>query len=32
LSAQWEHMVLVTHDGVEVLTARSDEPFARTTA
>jgi methionyl aminopeptidase len=28
LSAQWEHTVLVTADGVEVLTKRSDEePF-----
>lgn len=26
LSAQWEHMVVVTRDGVEVLTARTDEP------
>lgn len=29
LSAQWEHMVAVTRDGVEVLTARRDEPFYR---
>jgi methionyl aminopeptidase len=29
LSAQWEHTLLVTHDGVEVLTARPDEPFFR---
>lgn len=27
LSAQWEHTLLVTADGVEVLTARQDEPF-----
>lgn len=27
LSAQWEHTLLVTADGVEVLTARSEEPF-----
>ncbi len=26
-SAQWEHTLAVTADGVEVLTARSDEPF-----
>jgi methionyl aminopeptidase len=26
-SAQWEHTLLVTHDGCEVLTARKDEPF-----
>lgn len=26
LSAQWEHMVLVTHDGFEVLTAWPDQP------
>jgi methionyl aminopeptidase len=26
LSAQWEHMVLVTDSGVEVLTLREDEP------
>jgi methionyl aminopeptidase len=32
LSAQWEHMILVTRDGVEVLTARADEPFLRQTA
>lgn len=25
LSAQWEHMVLVTEDGHEVLTLRADE-------
>lgn len=25
LSAQWEHTLLVTHDGVEILTLRSDE-------
>lgn len=28
LSAQWEHTLLVTDDGVEVLTARSDEDFS----
>lgn len=28
LSAQWEHTVLVTPDGFEVLTARSEESFA----
>lgn len=28
LSAQWEHTVLVTPDGVEVLTRRSDEKFS----
>ncbi len=27
LSAQWEHTVLVTHDGYEVLTRRPDEKF-----
>ncbi|WP_151670492.1 type I methionyl aminopeptidase [Nitrincola schmidtii] len=27
LSAQWEHTLLVTTDGVEVLTRRSEEPF-----
>lgn len=27
LSAQWEHTLAVTHDGVEVLTARPDEPY-----
>lgn len=27
LSAQWEHTLAVTADGVEVLTARKDEPF-----
>lgn len=30
LSAQWEHTLLVTEDGVEVLTLRSDEDFPRT--
>jgi methionyl aminopeptidase len=29
LSAQWEHMIAVTRDGAEVLTARSDEPLFR---
>jgi methionyl aminopeptidase len=28
LSAQWEHTILVTAHGCEVLTARRDEPFA----
>ena len=28
LSAQWEHTILVTPDGFEVLTARSEEAFA----
>jgi len=27
LSAQWEHTLLVTHDGVEILTLRPDEVF-----
>jgi methionyl aminopeptidase len=27
LSAQWEHTVLVTDDGFEVLTRRPDEQF-----
>ncbi len=27
LSAQWEHTMVVTNNGVEVLTARPDEPF-----
>jgi methionyl aminopeptidase len=27
LSSQWEHTMLVTADGVEVFTARPDEPF-----
>ena len=27
LSAQWEHTILVTGDGFEVLTARPDERF-----
>lgn len=27
LSAQWEHTMVVTSDGVEILTARPDEPF-----
>jgi methionyl aminopeptidase len=29
LSAQWEHTLLVTEDGVEVLTLRSDEDLPR---
>ena len=28
LSAQWEHTLLVTESGVEVLTARRDEDFS----
>ena len=28
LSAQWEHTLLVTANGVEVLTARQDEDFS----
>ena len=28
LSAQWEHTLLVTKTGVEVLTARGEESFA----
>ena len=28
LSAQWEHTLLVTDTGVDVLTARSDEDFS----
>jgi len=28
LSAQWEHTLLVTEGGVEVLTARGDEDFS----
>ena len=27
LSAQWEHTILVTEDGFEVLTRRPDEEF-----
>ena len=27
LSAQWEHTILVTQDGFEVLTKRSEESF-----
>lgn len=27
LSAQWEHTILVTSDGYEILTKRSEEPF-----
>jgi methionyl aminopeptidase len=29
LSAQWEHTLVVTKEGVDVLTARLDEPFYR---
>jgi len=32
LSAQWEHTMVVTADGVEVLTARTDEVFPWTQA
>ena len=32
LSAQWEHTVLVTADGYEILTLRNDETFPRTSA
>ncbi len=32
LSAQWEHTVLVTADGYEILTLRNDETFPRTPA
>ena len=32
LSAQWEHTILVTADGYEVLTLRSDESLPRTSA
>ena len=32
LSAQWEHTILVTADGYEVLTLRNDETLARTPA
>ncbi|MED5610843.1 type I methionyl aminopeptidase [Pseudomonas sp. JH-2] len=32
LSAQWEHTVLVTADGYEILTLRNDESFPRTNA
>ena len=32
LSAQWEHTVLVTADGYEILTLRNDESFPRTPA
>ncbi|MGK0500638.1 MAG: methionyl aminopeptidase [Oceanicoccus sp.] len=28
-SAQWEHTMVVTSDGVDVFTARPDEPFYR---
>jgi methionyl aminopeptidase len=30
LSAQWEHTLLVTEDGVEVLTLRDEETLPRT--
>ena len=32
LSAQWEHTLLVTAQGVDVLTARKEEPFMLTTS
>ncbi len=32
LSAQWEHTVLVTHSGVEVLTKRMEEDFSQISA
>ncbi|WXL27186.1 type I methionyl aminopeptidase [Ectopseudomonas mendocina] len=32
LSAQWEHTILVTADGYEILTLRSDDTIARTSA
>ncbi|MNO75849.1 Methionine aminopeptidase [compost metagenome] len=32
LSSQWEHTVLVTADGYEILTLRNDESFPRTPA
>ncbi|MCY1436499.1 Methionine aminopeptidase [compost metagenome] len=32
LSSQWEHTVLVTADGYEILTLRNDESFPRTSA
>ncbi|MBD8493579.1 type I methionyl aminopeptidase [Pseudomonas syringae] len=32
LSAQWEHTLLVTADGYEIFTLRSDETFPRTSA
>lgn len=31
-SAQWEHTMVVTRDGVEILTARPDEPFYKHSA
>ncbi|HSX71331.1 MAG TPA: type I methionyl aminopeptidase, partial [Pseudomonas sp.] len=32
LSAQWEHTVLVTESGYEILTLRSDDTLPRTSA
>ena len=32
LSAQWEHTVLVTEQGYEILTLRKDETFPRVSA
>ena len=32
LSAQWEHTILVTADGYEIFTLRSDDTIARTSA
>ena len=32
LSAQWEHTVLVTEGGYEILTLRSDDTLPRTSA
>jgi len=32
LSAQWEHTIVVTSDGYEILTLRSDDTIARTSA
>jgi methionyl aminopeptidase len=29
LTAQWEHTILVTDDGFEILTLRSDETISR---
>jgi methionyl aminopeptidase len=32
LSAQWEHTILVTSDGYEIFTLRSDDTIPRTSA
>jgi methionyl aminopeptidase len=32
LSAQWEHTILVTADGYEILTLRGDDTLPRTSA